>query len=223
MRVTRGRFTFRQYVGMALIGLSLMSILQSLRELQLWMTGAEKYEDRRPSFDYPFTFAGHVFSVEDDQPVDSSRSRQEQPGIIRLTMDGKPLGGPSPAMVRTGGPGIYRYFGWVDAWRFTVRSTGEKSVLFVRRLASFGRRGARYEIHRVDQDGRVSSVTLHGWQLANNYPVYRATQFVRPHAWVAAPLSMIDAAAFPPLLLVFPFGTLVLGGVLLRRSGADGS
>lgn len=209
--------TVRRICGAVLVGLSVISIVQSLRELHLWKIGAETYEDRRPSFHYPLTFAGHEFSVDDDQPVDSSRSRHKQPGRIQLTIDGRPLGEPSTAMIRTGGPGIERYFEWVDAWRFTARETGESMMLFVRRLAPVDDHGTRYEIHRVGEDGRVTTAVLRGWQLARDYPVYRATQFVRPHAWIAAPLSMIDAAAFPPLLLIFPFGTLVLGGVLLRQ------
>lgn len=211
------RFTGRQFVGLFLVVLSVTSVIQSYRELRLWRIGAETYEDRTPFSEYPFTFAGHEFSVVDDQPVDSSRSRQTQPGRIQLTMDGRPLGKPSTAMLRAGGPGIDRYYGWVDAWRFTTRETGENMMLLVRRLAPVDDHGTRYEIHRVGADGRITTAELRGWQLARDYPVYRATQFVRPHAWVAAPLSMIDAAAFPPLLLIFPLGTLVLGGVLLRR------
>jgi len=47
--------------------------------------------------------------------------------------------------------------------------------------------------------------------------VFRSTQFISDGSFFRMPLSMTEAAMFPPFLLVFPLGTLALGVFLLRE------
>ena len=69
-----GRIT--RLVGVVLVGLSALAVVQTAREIVLWELGnrayAEEYSQERP-----FTFAGHTFTVADDQLVDSIHSQAE--------------------------------------------------------------------------------------------------------------------------------------------------
>jgi hypothetical protein len=131
-------------------------------------------------------------------------------------MDGRDLGEPSQASVRRGRRDLGRYHTWVDAWRLRDRTTNRTTLWLVRRIHPLSERQTRYEVTTVEQDGTHHTSTLRTWQLGANYPLFRSTQFIRDGS--AIPLSMLGAVIFPPLLIVFPLGTLVLGIILLRRT-----
>ena len=76
----------------------------------------------------------------------------------------------------------------------------------------------RFEVITVEENGTTRVERLRAWQLSRSFPLFRATQFVRSGS-SAMPLSVLDGLVFPPLLLAFPFGTLILGLVMLLRGG----
>jgi hypothetical protein len=199
-----------------LTALSLAAVVQSAREYLLWEGGRRDYVE--VSFlEQPFTFAGHTFTVEDDQPTDSSDSEAQYEGTARLLMDGKPLGAPSRALVRRGRRDLGRYHLWFDAWQFRERAGGRNTLWLARRLQPDSTIGPRFEVITVAEDGAQRTRLLSTWQLGTTYPLFRATQFIRDGTSAAIPLSMLDASIFPPTLLVFPIGTLALGVYLIRH------
>jgi hypothetical protein len=199
-----------------LIALSVAVIVQSGREYLLWERGAREYEERFVS-ELPFAFAGHTFSVADDQPTDSVSSQEGSPGTIRVLMDGVPLGSPSRAVVRRGLTDIGRYHLWFDAWQFRERQSGRSTLWLSRRLQPDPGAGPTFEVITIQENGKRSARVLRGWQLGRDYPLFRSTQFIRDGNSTAFPLSMLDALAAPPLLLVCPVGTLILGLYLAWR------
>jgi hypothetical protein len=209
-------------VGLTLTALSIGAVVQSTREYLLWEAGRRDYAE--DSFlERPFTFAGHTFTVEDDQPTDSTYSEIAYEGRIRLLMDGRPLGPPSRALVRPGRHDLGRYHLWFDAWHFKERASGRTTLWLTRRLQPDSAASPRFEVITLAENGAPSRRLLSTWQLGASYPLFRSTQFVRDGTSAAIPLSMLEAAIFPPILLVFPIGTFVLGLYLIRRGLREGS
>jgi hypothetical protein len=202
-------------IGSALIILSLAAVVQSVRELLLWEQRGPDYAEES-YLKRPLEFAGHTITVRDDQPTDSAHSEAAYEGRIQILMNGEPLGAPSRALVRRGRRDLGRYHLWFDAWQFTERATGQKTLWLARRLQPDPGGSPRYEVVVVDEQGRRQTRVYRGWELGSGYPLFRATQFIRDE-WSAFPLSMLDAVFFWPILLLYPLGTLVLGVSLLRR------
>jgi hypothetical protein len=203
----------RQISGLLLVTLSLAACVQSFREYRLWENGARAYSEDF-YLDLPFSFANHTFSIADDQPIDTAYSEQEFEGSAYLLMDGRPLTAPSRALVRRGHSDLGRYHLWIDAWKF-VGASGDSALWLVRRLQQVESATPRYEVITLAGSGAPDRHVYAGWQLGRSYPLFRATQFLRTGVLEGMPLSMLDALIFWPILLIFPFGSFVLGSVLL--------
>jgi hypothetical protein len=187
-----------------------------VREYLLWESGAQQY--REDSYlERPFTFAGQPIDIRDDQPTDSVTSEREYEGVIQILIDGQPLGPPARALVRRGRTDLGRYHLWFSAWTFTDRATGRTTLWLARRHQPDSTEGPRFEVTTVAEDGTRETRLLRQWQLGTSYPLFRSTQFVRDGSFFAIPLSMLEAFIFPPILLMFPIGTLIVGVVLVRR------
>jgi hypothetical protein len=180
----------------------------------LWKHGEATYSEDS-YLELPFSFGNHIFSVADDQPVDTAYSEQAFEGTAYLTMDGRPLTEPARALVRRGRADLGRYHLWIDAWRF-VDASGDSTLWFARRLQPAERATPQYEVLTLAVGHTVERRVYAGWQLGRNYPLFRSTQFLRTGILEGVPLSLLDALYFWPILLIFPFGTLVLGCFLLR-------
>jgi hypothetical protein len=205
-------------LGWALIALSLLAVAQSVREITLWEYGRRKYSEDSP-LGRAISFAGHTFSVADDQPDDGTHSQTEYDGTIQPVMDGKPLGPPSHARVRRGLDDLGRYHTWYDAWLFTDRTTADTTLWLARRLQATEQSVPRFELTVVDGSGQVRRRVLSRWALDLDYRVFRGTQFVREDLWTVMPLSLVSLLGYvPPLLALFPIGSFLLGVRLLRRS-----
>jgi hypothetical protein len=206
---------------MLLVGLSVSAIVQSVREYLLWERGASTFQEQ--GFDtQPIEFNGHLVTVYDDQPIDSLHSEIEHEGAIQITMDGSPLGKPSRAGVRRGRnrPGdLGRYHGWFDAWQFRDRASGVSTLWLVRRIQATDHARPQFEIITIGEDDHRQVRLLRGYQLGASYPLFRSTQFVRDASPLSGvPLSVLDFVIAPVFLLIFPFGSLALGGWMIVRS-----
>jgi hypothetical protein len=199
-----------------LVLFSLAAIVQSTREYALWETGQRTY-DEDSFLALPIVFGGHSFDIRDDQPRDTAYSEDEYEGSVQWMRDGAPYESPSRARIRPGRNDIGRYHLWLDAWRFYERATGRTSLWLVRRLQPGNTGRPQFEVITVEQDGSTRLQRLRTWELGRSFPLFRATQFVRDGTSSAIPLSMLEAFIFPPILLVFPVGSLALGLILLRR------
>ena len=201
--------------------LSVAAVVQSLRELWLWERDGAEYTEQS-YLELPIIFAGHTLTVVDDQPRSSRYSEDEQPGTIRLLLDGVPLGVTSRAQVRPGRHDLGRYHRWLDVWQFRRRTSGDSALWIARRLQDTPKQEPRFEVFEVMEGGVMRHEQLRGWQLSSSYPLFRATQFVRwENLLYGVPLSVLDWVAYPPLLLVFPLGTFALGTVLVWRGRAS--
>lgn len=199
------------------MGVSALSVVQTAREILLGVIGDHLYEEAALQ-QRTFAFAGHAFSVADDQPQSGTGSQTEQDGTIQPLIDGQPLGPSSHARVRPGLEDLGRYHLWYDAWLFRERTTGNSTLWLARRLQRGEGDSPRFEVTVVEPDGTLQTRILRGWQLGTESRLYRATQFVRGSTWTVLPLSLGDALGYFPLLLfVFPVGTSVLGARLLKR------
>jgi hypothetical protein len=204
-------------LGCLLTGVSAAVVVQSARELLLWETGRQAF-DEEGLLMQPISFGGHTVTVTDDQPTDPVRSQQEFPGTLWLTLDGEALGRPSRAMVRRGLSDLGRYHLWFDAWRFRERDNGRSTLFLARRLQPEAASSPRFEVVVVQEDGTYSVREFRTWQLAESYPLFRATQFIRDSTSGALPLSMLDMAAAPVILLICPLGTFLVGSACLLTS-----
>jgi hypothetical protein len=210
--------------------LSVLAVMQSVREVIFWETGEGRYEE--DSFlDLPIVFAGDTFNIRDDQPRDTAYSEDDSPGSVQWMRNSQPFGPVSYAGVRRGRDDIGRYHLWLDAWTFREDATGKTSLWLTRRLLPNGRGRPMFEVITVQQDGRTRIEHLSAWQLSRSFPLFRSTQFVRsgrasgiPAAMVETfllspfPLSMLEGLFLWPILLVYPVGSFFLGLSLLRRN-----
>ena len=191
-----------------------MACIQSFREYLLWERGLAAYSESS-YLELPFAFENHQFAISDNQPIDTAYSEQAFEGAAYITMDGKALTEPARALVRRGRADLGRYHLWIDAWRF-VDTAGDSTLWLARRLQSSPGSTVRYEVLTLGAGHPVDRHVYQGWQLGRSYPLFRSTQFLRTGILDGVPLSMLDALYFWPILLVFPFGSLVLGCMLLR-------
>jgi hypothetical protein len=206
-----------QILGGMLVALSALSVVQTVREIALWQSGRQAYDevDPRVADQQSFVFAGHTVSVADDQPMDSVYSQAEYEGTIQPFMDGRPLAAPSRALVRRGLDDMGRYHFWFDAWVFRARSGGPPTLWLARRLQATDAATPRFEVITVATDGTHQTRVFRAWQLGTDYRLRRATQFVADGEWMIFPLSLGGVLGFfPPLLLIFPIGTAVAGALL---------
>lgn len=203
-------------MGWSLILLSILSVVQSWRELRLWRDSMSRYvEDNLDA--RVFSFGPYTVTVSDDQPDDGLHSEQEWAGTLRVEIDGRPLGSPSFAGIRRSRTDRGRYHSWMDAWTFRDVDTGRRTLWLTRRLQPPGTWQPRFEVTVLDTAGTVQTRTYRADQLGASFPLFRSTQFLR---WgeSAFPLSVLDWVVFPVALLVFPFGTFFVGGCLVFRS-----
>ncbi|CAN5673055.1 hypothetical protein BH23GEM6_BH23GEM6_10220 [soil metagenome] len=210
----------RTAVGIFLVTVSLVSIIQSIREVVLLVRGYERYEEDS-LLERPFAFGDRSFTLEDDHPYiprepDGHTSEAGFPGTIRVMMDGAPLTERAHAIVRPGRNDLGRYHLWFDAWVFLDRHTGERKLWMAQRIQENGARFPEFEVITVSQNGALERQRLGWYQLGRNYPLFRATQFISDGSFFRMPLSMAEAVVFPVFVLVFPLGTLALGLLLLR-------
>jgi hypothetical protein len=204
-------------VGWLLIGVSVVSVVQTFRESALWQQGNRSYSEQSPR-ERPFAFGGHSFTVVDDQATDAAHSETEYDGKIQPLIDGRALGPPSYARVRRGRDDLGRYHGWFDAWLFRDRIDGRQTLWLARRLQATATESPRFEVITVGEHQTPQRRVLGAWRLGGDYRLYRATQFVREGTWSTMPFALGDTIGiFPLALLVFPVGTFVLGIVLVRR------
>jgi hypothetical protein len=204
----------KRLVGAVLVGLSLLAVAQTIREVVLWELGTRKYSEESPGGPTVY-FAGRRYEVRDDQPMDSVHSQAAHEGTIQPLVDGAPVGPPSRAMVRRALTNLGRYHGWYDAWIFRERPNGEQSLWLARRIQPTATDSPRFEVTVVSAGGTSRTRILRGWQLGSDYRHYRATQFMRGGTW-AIPLALGSFVFFPILFLIFPVGTLVVGILLVR-------
>jgi hypothetical protein len=209
--------SIRAIIGWLLIGLSIAGVIQSAREWRAWTPDARLVERDRPQ-ELPIRFAGHRVDVRDDQPTDSIHSERAVEGHIQLFLDGRAIGAPTRALVRPGRRDLGRYHTWLEAVPFRDRTSGKEFLFLARRLEPRDGQGVRFEVNQIDESGAVTTRVLRGSSLGRYYPVWRTTQFLRANEWEAFPLSMLDAVIFWPILVVYPFGTLLVGIVLVWRA-----
>src|SRR3954463_7051193 len=75
-----------QVIGGVLVGLSLLAICQTAREIALWNSGQRRYTER----DVPereFVFGKHRVSITDNLPTDTVHSQEAVPGSLHLIVD----------------------------------------------------------------------------------------------------------------------------------------
>lgn len=204
--------TFRRIVGWSLVLLSVLSVLQSWREYRLLRESMSVYVETNLE-ERTFSFGRHTVVLSDDQPNDTLRSEHEWPGTLRIQIDGQPIGSPSFAGIRRSRTDRGRYHSWLDAWTFREVDTGRLNLWLTRRLQPPGTRLPRFEVTVLDTTGTPQTRTYRAYQLGTSFPLYRSTEFLR---WGESvfPLSMLEWIAFPIGLLVFPFGTFLVGGCL---------
>lgn len=198
-------------MGIALIALSVTSMIQSIREWRMWDTGAARYDEETFGTDTVVVFAGMTVRIVDDQPLDSVRSERAYEGRLQFTVDDDTLGASSRARIRRGRRDVGRYHLWADVWRFTDRASGDSSLWLVRRLQERAEGRPRFEVISISSGKVRQREMLRTWQLGRSYRHFRSTQFIRDGTSAAFPLSVLDAFYFPLLLLIYPLGSLVLG------------
>lgn len=207
------RGVFRRIVGWSLIVLSVLSVLQSWREYRLWRDSMSVYVETNLDA-RTFKFGRHTVVLSDDQPDDDLHSEREWAGTLSIQLDGRPIGRPSYAGIRRSRTDRGRYHSWMDAWTFRHVDTDRLTLWLTRRLQPPGTWLPRFEVTVLDTSGTAQTRTYRAYQLGTSFPLYRSTEFLR---WgeSAFPLSMLDWVVFPLGLLVFPFGTLFIGGCLV--------
>ena len=209
--------------GGALVGLSLMAVCQTVREIALWDSGQRRYTERLVA-ERDLVFGKHRVSVTDSLPTDSLHSQDAVPGSLRLTVDGVEIGKPTHAAIRRSLSDNGRYHLWFSAWVFRERERGDSSLWLARRIQPDADTGFRFEVTVLGADGTVRTRWLRAWQLGWEYRMFRSTQYLREGTWTTMPLTLSGLLGFFPLaLLVFPIGTFVAGTILWRRGRSAGS
>ena len=211
--------TARRVVGWALVGISAIAVIQTMRGLALWEVGQRRFDETHIAA-RSWHFAGHRFDITDDQRVDTGYSQSAVDGQIQPTMDGTRLGTPSRAQVRRAAPGLGRYHGWYDAWIFRSSDGRDSTQYLARRIQPLDADNPQFEITIVDPMGAQRVKRAAAWQLGWDYRVYRSTQFLRNSEWEVMPLALDPLIFFPALLLFFPVGTTIVGILLLRHPRA---
>jgi hypothetical protein len=197
--------------GFFLVAVSLASIVQSIRE--------ENYQDaergRYVEHDLPerrWQFGGHTFDVRDDrQTADRAQGDVRSDGTLQLFVDGRPLGPPSRAVVREEVTGAGRYFPWFEAVVFEERASGRTSLWIARALGD-GPVGPAFQVVVVDEGGAIQVREVkRSDPPVDDYRLSRVLQFMGGPPPPLFPMSVLGAAFFWPMLLVYPLGTLLLG------------
>lgn len=200
--------------GWVLLFLSVIPIVQSVRELGFWRNGMARFEEQ-PAYELPIRFAGHVIMVEDTLAHTDTRSQDEVPGTARVLIDGREVLPALPARIRPGLNTIGRYVFWVDANVITDKRTGERAFYLARRRKASLFGGRSYDLLRMSADGSYTLRRLSSSQRAESYPVWRTVQFLHDIAEPAYDFSVL--AIWPSIIVpgIYPLATLVLGIVLV--------
>ena len=203
--------------GIALLVLSALAVLQTVREILLFTRGEHLFEERTIR-DRTFSFAGRRISIDDDQPVDSGYSEVATDGLINVRIDGTTIGVSSRAGIRRHHNHLGRYHGWYDASIFRRRSDNDSALFLVKRVQPGEQDTPRFEITIVDGSGQFNRRILRAWQLGWDYRVFRSTQFIRQGTWTVMPFTLSSIiGVFPVFLIFFPIGTALLGIFLVRE------
>ena len=211
------KFRLANALGIALLVVSALAILQTARELLLFLTGERAFEER-PVSETTFNFAGRSVSIVDDQPVDTGYSEIATQGLIDARIDGKSIAVPVRAEIRRHHRDSGRYYGWYQAWIFRSRSTNDSALYLARRVQSSQEDSPEFEITVVDRSGKADRRVLRAWELGWDYRVFRSTQLIRQGTWNVMPLTLSSVIGiFPLFLLIFPVGTTVLGILLMKH------
>ncbi|MDB4914143.1 MAG: hypothetical protein JWM95_1787 [Gemmatimonadetes bacterium] len=141
--------------GAALIAISLLAVVDTIRAGVLEERGRSRYDNRMVSL-RRFAFAGHQVALEDDQPTDTVSHQHETPGMLRVMIDGRVVGTPSRVGVRRGVANASRYHSWFQATVFTSRANGDSSLWLARKVRR-GRSDSHYEITEINSDGSILS------------------------------------------------------------------
>lgn len=212
--------TIRRVIGAMLVSLSVLTIVQSARELLLWRNQDAYVE--KDFLPLPIVFGGHRFTVRDDQLSDSVSHEQAYEGQAQWMRDGAAMGAPARALVRRGRSDIGRYHLWISAWVFVDKATHDTTLMLTRRLEPTRARSVAYEVTTVRANGAMSTAQYSAWQLGQSYPLFRSTQFLHDGgSSEGMPYSALGLASFPLLFVVYPFGSLVVGCLMLRRQGRN--
>lgn len=203
-------------LGYLLVGISAAVVVQSAREALLWETGRQAFDEEQ-LLELPIRFGGHTIAVHDDQSTDPVHSQEAFPGMLWLTIDREALGPPSRAMVRRGLGDLGRYHLWLAAWRFRERESGRNTLWLARRLQPDPTSRPRFEVVTIQENGTYTTRELGTWHLGESYPLFRATQYIRDSISGAIPLSMLEMAAAPLILLICPVGTFLLGSACVLQ------
>lgn len=190
----------------------------------------------RSILENPLSAVGHEVAVRDDLPADGLRPGDDREksrlGRATVLVDGQIAGATALAEIRPARTDLGRYHLWINAWAFVPAGTADTMVLLARRLRPDSLHPERYELIMLRR-GSVERRVLMMGQLTESWPAFRGTQLVRSaldtdrplpisilHALLRQPfpLSVLEGAAFPPLLLLFPLGPLVLGALMLRAA-----
>jgi hypothetical protein len=206
----------RRTLGAILIALSVLALIQSARELLVWERGRHAYAEES-LVELPIAFAGHHFTVRDDQSRQSGNTEHGREGTAEWLRDGVSMDRALRAIVRPARHDLGRYHLWLDAWKFVDRATGDTALWLTRRVQPSASHRATFEVTVIDSRGASSVNRYSAWQLGRTYPVLRSTQFLHDDDSEGMPFSMLGAVVFPPILIVFPLGSLVAGVLLVRR------
>lgn len=199
--------------GLLIAAVSAFPIVQGVREDAFWRAGDERFQEEA-LLELPLRFAGHTITIEDPLPRGGPPSEAEERSFARILLDGQEILPAKPAMVRPGRSDLGRYHLWIDAWIFTDRRTGSRSLYLGRRLSVNA--GVRpYDLLRVSADGSYALRRLSFADRAESYPIWRTIQFLNDGTETVYPFSVRNI--WPTLLVpvFYPNTTLVLGVVML--------
>ena len=200
--------------GLLIAAVSALPMVQGVREDAFWRAGDERFHEESLQ-DLPLRFAGHAITIEDPLSRGGPPSEAEERSFARVLLDGQEILPMRPAIVRPGRSDIGRYHLWIDAWIFTDRRTGEKSLYLGRRLSAPALGVRPYDLLVVSADGSYRLRRLSFADRAESYPIWRTIQFLNDGTETVYPFSVSNI--WPTLLVpvFYPNTTLVLGAVML--------
>ena len=106
--------TLARLIGGALICVSVLAVIQTVREIALWEVGGGRYAEQSIS-ERAFTFAGRRIAASDDLPTDTGHSQAAVLGVLSLRIGGAIVGSPTKADIRRALTDKGRYHLWFDA------------------------------------------------------------------------------------------------------------
>ncbi len=202
-------------VGAALLAVSLISTVQSIRALAFAVTGSERYETTS-LLTTPVSFGGRTVAIRDSS--ESLDAHNRLTAVVWVTLDDSVIFKPQRIRVRPSGYGLGRYHGWLSATRFRDRDSGETRVIIARQATgAIGERIPEYELLQVT-DGGWEHRAIPRSARASSWPVYHSIELFSDVNGVPSHAFSGLALGFPiPILapIIWPWGTTLLGSILL--------